>query len=424
MIVCLPFQIDTLIYQSNWGGGIYNPYTSINITLTEVLLYLVCGVFLFYSYIAKKKITYGEKSFFLVLLVIISAFLLSLIYSDFNDSITKLLLFIKVFDVIIFYILLVNKILPIRDLIKLLVFTMGFQAIIGILQFSFQSDLGLSFLGENLLNKYNPQVAKFFYKETAILRSYGTFPHPNIFSAYLLISVLLLLVIWKELSIYKKYPLLMVITTAILLTFSRLTILATIIAVLVLLYWYLNELKFKNRLKFLIIFGLLLSQILFLWTYRILSVFTDNSIPERLDSYRNAISIFFQYPLGVGFNLSTQYLDIATTKNFLPWEYQPAHNIYLLILSEEGFIGSLIFLFSIWFIIYKISLKRKNLLDNIQTINWRIFLCIFLSLFIISLFDHYLLSLEQGRYLVALCYALFAIFYSKKKNIIPIKKAA
>ena len=105
---------------------------------------------------------------------------------------------------IIFYILLVNKILPIRDLIKLLVFTMGFQAIIGILQFSFQSDLGLSFLGENLLNKYNPQVAKFFYKETAILRSYGTFPHPNIFSAYLLISVLLLLVIWKELSIYKN----------------------------------------------------------------------------------------------------------------------------------------------------------------------------------------------------------------------------
>ncbi len=422
LIVCLPFQINTLIYQSDWGGGIFNPYTSINLTFTEVLLYLVTIFFLISSYLEKKKITYGEKSFFLVLLIIISTFLLSLLNSDFNDAKLKLLLSIKLFDILIFYILIVNKILAIKELITVLVFSMGFQAIIGILQFSLQSDLNLTFLGENILNKFNPQVAKFYYQETAILRSYGTFPHPNIFGAYLLISILLLLVIWKELKIYKKYPLLFLILTAILLTFSRSTILASLISLFVLLYWYLNELKIKNRLRFLIIFGLLLSQILFLWTYRILSTFTDNSISERLEGYKDAISIFLKYPTGVGFNLSTQYLDISTLKNYLPWEYQPPHNIYLLILAETGFIGSLVFIFSVFFVIHKITLKRKKLLDTSQTINWRIFLCIFLSLLIISFFDHYLITLEQGRYLSVICYAIFAIFYSKKKNIVAIKK--
>lgn len=423
LIVCLPFQINSLIYQSNWGGGIYNPYTSINLTLTEILLYLVTIIFLFKSYLDKKAIVYGDRNFFLTLLIITSSFLISLLQSDFDDSTLKLLLAVKLLDILIFYILVVNKILSIKEIIKLLVFSMGFQAVIGILQFSLQSDLGLSFVGENVLNKLNPQVAKFYYKDVAILRSYGTFPHPNIFGAYLLISILLLLVIWSELKLYKKYFLLFVIITAVLLTFSRSTIIALIVSVFCLLYWYLKTLKIKHRLKFLLISGLLLSQILFLWTYRILSTFTDNSISERIEGYKNAISLFTKYPFGVGFNLSTQYLDIGTAKNFLPWEYQPPHNIYLLILSEQGFIGSLIFICSIWFLIYKILLKRKNLLDNIQIINWRIFLCIFISLFIISVFDHYLITLEQGRYLTILCYALFASFYSKKKNIIPIKRA-
>lgn len=421
--MCIPFQINTLIYQSNWGAGIFNPFTSVNLSLREVLLYLTTLLFLITSFSERKKITYGEKSFFLVLLIIVSTFLISIIHSDFDDPILKLLLSIKLLNIVILYILIVNKILPIKELIKLLVLSMGFQSIIGILQFVLQSDLKLTFLGENILNKFNPQVAKFYYHDISILRSYGTFPHPNLFGAYLLVSILLLLIIWKELEVFKKYPLLIIMTIATLLTFSRSTILASVISLFFLLYWYLNELKIKNRIKFLIIFGLLLSQILFLWTYRILSIFTDNSISERIEGYKNAISIFVEYPFGVGCNLFTQYLDLITLKNFLPWEYQPPHNIYLLILSEEGFIGSIVFLFSTWFIIYKISLKRKNLLDSTQNTNWGIFFCIIVSLFTVGLFDHYLITLEQGRYLSIICYALFAIFYSKKKNIIPIKRA-
>lgn len=418
----LPFQINTLIYQGEWGTGIFNPYTSINLSFTEVLLYSTALVFLISSYLDKKKINYGEKNFFIVFLLCIITFILSLLQSDFNEPIIKILLAVKVFDILTFYILIMNKIISIKDMMKLFVFTMVFQAIIGILQFSLQSSIGLSFFGENVLSKFNPQIAKFYYHEIPILRSYGTFPHPNIYGAYLLVSIFLLLIIWRELSFYKKYPLLFFIFTATLLTFSRSTILGLILSIFLLLYWYLKELKIKNRLKFLVIFGLLLSQILFLWTYRILSIFTDNSILERIDGYKKAISIFLKYPMGVGFNLSTQYLDFVSSKNTLPWEYQPAHNVYLLILSEEGLIGSVVFILLIWFIIYKIMLKRKKLLDNIQNTNWRIFFCIFISLFIISLFDHYLITNEQGRYLSAFCFALFSTFYSKKKNIIPIKK--
>jgi len=66
------------------------------------------------------------------------------------------------------------------------------------------------------------------------------------------------------------------------------------------------------------------------------------------------------------------------------WQYQPVHNVFILIWSELGIIGLILFLIILTQIFLK-SLKNKN------------FLCILLTtLYILLLFDHWLWTTHFG----------------------------
>ncbi len=67
------------------------------------------------------------------------------------------------------------------------------------------------------------------------------------------------------------------------------------------------------------------------------------------------------------------------------WTYQPVHNVYLLIYSETGFLGILTFLLFLIFLLLKSSITNYKLL-------------ITLSFLFIGLFDHFLWTLQQGRF--------------------------
>jgi len=102
-----------------------------------------------------------------------------------------------------------------------------------------------------------------------------------------------------------------------------------------------------------------------------------------------------------------------------PWQYQPAHNIYLLIISEIGIVGFIIlalFIIKIMICNYKIikkplnkSFSLDNNSDNVsivsrETISVNLnrklnyyLLAILVSFLFIGLFDHYFWTLQQGR---------------------------
>lgn len=78
-----------------------------------------------------------------------------------------------------------------------------------------------------------------------------------------------------------------------------------------------------------------------------------------------------------------------------PWQYQPPHNIFLLTLVELGTLG-LIALCLMFAQALSFAWNLKNT-DLGKTL-----LLIFSVLIIIGLFDHYLLTIQQGRLLLFL----------------------
>ncbi len=71
-----------------------------------------------------------------------------------------------------------------------LIFITGiFQSIIGILQYFYQHSLGLKLLGESVLAPNINNVAKIIIDNDRVIRAYGTFPHPNVFAAFLILSI-------------------------------------------------------------------------------------------------------------------------------------------------------------------------------------------------------------------------------------------
>jgi len=72
------------------------------------------------------------------------------------------------------------------------------------------------------------------------------------------------------------------------------------------------------------------------------------------------------------------------------WAYQPVHNFYLLMASEIGLFGFVVFLL---FLIFVLASIRSSLEDNIFKIS---FLGIAFSIFLLFLTDHYFWDLQQG----------------------------
>ena len=137
-------------------------------------------------------------------------------------------------------------------------------------------------------------------------------------------------------------------------------------------------------------------------------LFSDNDLPSNHAisdrSFYNNVSretISENFILGSGLGTYIFQIDEYLEKNNIkqelqPWQYQPAHNIYLLIASEIGIIGLLFFLL---FVIYVISGSIKIVSrETILNVKLNYFLiAILISFLFVGLFDHYFWTLQQGR---------------------------
>ncbi len=75
------------------------------------------------------------------------------------------------------------------------------------------------------------------------------------------------------------------------------------------------------------------------------------------------------------------------------WQFQPVHNVFLLILSELGLVGLIIFVWFLWKLFHltlPLSLPRRGNKGEV-------FKGIFLAFIFIMLFDHYLWDIQQGQ---------------------------
>lgn len=468
-----------------------------------------------FSKILNKLSTYPLLIPLLALFPLIAWGFLSIYWSNYKEiSFYKSLKFAE-FGLLFFYTAQSMRWFGLTKLLSIIFVAGFFQSIIGILQYLYQHSLGLKILGESILAPNIDNVAKIVVDGEKIIRAYGTFPHPNIFAGFLVLSIFSgfwLLFSFKPSNWNMRGKLWITLLTlggifqlfAFALTFSRVAWLGAIFVAVILLsyglkmaylsgnvnygfhpptfmlklfhacppklrhfleklfnlkqnsvnvsretfytaakesettlaFFHLN----KPKISALVIIFIAFTAFLALNRGAITSRTIDSgqnyqqAISYRLLYNDIAIKMIKDQPL-TGFGNGTFTVNM---KNYSPaphewWQYQPVHNIYLLINSELGIIGLILFLIFVFSVLkmaylkhnknydfhpptfllklfhvkqlpnYALNKPNKSMGEEIsagkrETILFtRLMLAVFVGFLFIGLFDHYFWTLQQGQ---------------------------
>lgn len=290
----------------------------------------------------------------------------------------------------------------------LMLFISGiFQSIIAIWQFHMQHGLNLFFLGEYIAPLGTSGLATFATQAGKIIRAYGTFPHPNVLAGFLVVSFIAgLFWVSRETSTkplnYGKIATffgLILIIFAIFFSFSRIAWLT--IALIMLAFIFYN---FKNR-KILGILGL----ITFVSCATILLAY-NNYLFSRVQADPLSVSLRGMYnhlaweqiqkqPL-IGTGPGNYLVNLLQDVKLQPWQYQPPHNIFLMLTAEFGLVGIILFV-AMLVVILKKLLWHFGLLP-------RFLIVMLVALLFLGNFDHYLVTIQQGSLLLFLVLGMAA----------------
>ncbi len=272
-----------------------------------------------------------------------------------------------------------------KILSRILIIPLFFEVFFAIGQFLFNGSLGFWVLGERSFTLSTPAIAKFNWFGQVFLRSYATFPHPNVMAGFMVLIIPL--VVYYNHSFNKV--IISIGVLGALLSFSR----AAILILFVECFYFLR--------KKIMILALILAILAPFFIVRFNSAFDfDNiSLVRREELMQSAVYIFSKNPIfGIGLNnfITQKATDlIAGPNRFL----QPVHNIFLLTLVETGLVGFLGFTLILIFPII-------TLLKHITTPFAKVLLFSWFTIIFLGMFDHYFLTLPQGQRLLFLFWGL------------------
>jgi len=270
-----------------------------------------------------------------------------------------------------------------------------YSSLITIAQFFKQASLNgfFWFLGERTFNLATPGIAKAIINGQLILRPYGTFPHPNVLAGFLWVGLILTIpyLFQKNKFLFTSY--LLVVILAIGFSFSRSVWLLGLISSL----FFLGKSKIPKKLFWLA--GGFWLILLILAFYLLPHFSTNEAFSQRMQLMKAALLMIKVSPLsGVGLNnFIVRLPEFWPVTGFTYW-LQPVHNLYLLLLSETGAVGFLIFL---WLLI----LVFKRLLKSSLMANFPLLMAL-MAILLLGLTDHYWLTLQPGQLLLALVLGL------------------
>ena len=404
-VFSIPFQTRKILFFAS-SGDRFIEWNSGFLYFTDLLLIAI----IFLGFL-RGGIKFKKRDIFVGLLFLIAG--LSLISSQSIGLSAYQLIKLAEFILVFLYIKYSFSFFKTGTILKVFVASGVFQALLAIAQFFNQSSLGLKHFEAGIYNANIPGVATFFVEGTKFIRAYGTTPHPNVLGIFLLVSIFCLYGLWLKKSRTQNFNYFLVsvfyflLLLGLLLTFSRAIIIVFIAASL--LFFLIAFLKLQRSLKSRVI-------ILFLLFTVSCSLFTVIFWPEisarfqaispeeqavALRIYYNdiAVSAIKEKPfLGLGLGNFVWYLfNNYQFKEF--WLYQPVHNIYLLIASEIGIFGLIVFLIFIAKILlgsFSLVFKRQ-ILDNKKLILFTFYSLLFTFL-ALSLIDHYLWTIQQSRF--------------------------
>ncbi|MDD5083887.1 MAG: O-antigen ligase family protein [Candidatus Moranbacteria bacterium] len=310
------------------------------------------------------------------------------------------------------------------------------ESLLGIIQFLRQRSLGLSFLKESVIDPSMPGVAKIIVDGSQYIRSYGTFPHPNIFAGFLLISIIVSHFYLKQFHVEQNRVrvgnviVLLVQYVGIVLTFSKSAIIGLGLALM-----YVGVVSRGTQSDMQLMGGRFLVRMKNLFHVKhhkwiiltaatgvgiiiagfLLNINADalffQSLRER-DLYQKiAIDVIQKYSiLGISCGQLVIFMSQQGIYPLLEWQLQPVHNVFLLVWAELGVGGFCIFL--LWYLLVLVSPVRdekqrrrsRDLFMQVVSrgtdmfarmeVYWR---AIVWGMLPVLLFDHYLWDIQQGQ---------------------------
>lgn len=334
--------------------------------------------------------------------------------------------------------------IPNPKLLRVVFYSGVLQAVLAVAQFVRQGSIGIKFIEAGIFSPDSPGVANFVLNGEKIMRSYGSFPHPNVLAAFLLLAIFCFYSIFlrreiqgdskgiKGVSFIVSWFL--VVVFGLFLTFSRTAI--AVFGAMSLLFFLIKFFQTRDK-RIMKLFGLFVIAcvlaIAILFPYIKARFFTislqEQAVDLRFFYNRIALSMIKEKPiLGIGIgnfvNYSHNYLaylkaaqkmlNIGEPKGnqreikVIPdWIFQPEHNVYLLIASEIGIFGLLAFLGFLVMVTTKgMQGEIKGNSKGIDGNQGGIFLFLIFCFLIIALADHYFWTLQQGGIMFWLALAL------------------
>lgn len=264
------------------------------------------------------------------------------------------------------------KILGLKRMVELISWGLVWQFFLALGQFWRQEDLGLWILGERDFSLGTPGIAQGVWEGRVFLRAYGTMPHPNVLAG---LGVLVL--VWN-LEVKGRFWRFFsgVAAGTVFLSFSRVGVGIMGIMGLMRLMRLMGLMGVTRIMRLMGIVGLGGTVGVFLvksWGS------AGQSFGERWELARASWEIIKSSSLtGAGLGNFLPSLGRLGTTRIL----QPVHNIYLLGLTEIGLMG---------------LMGLMRLMRLMSPIKWGLGVIL-----IWGLFDHFWLTTQQGRLLLAL----------------------
>lgn len=437
LLLALPLGTRKLLHQFTPG---FQEYEAVFLYLSDIFLLLVVGSFFFGLFTGRRRL----PNYLITQLLFITVFLLAAFGSVFLAyskglaiyNFVRLVLLVGFAFAAAKFVRERNNLAKVLAIITVLAIA---QSLIGFLQFREQGSIGLKILGESPIAAADGGTSKIVVEGVKIVRAYGTFPHPNILSAFLLLGLVSLCYLYlkndrplyaglydsprsahynfrrfmKSRHLYFRLLLaagIFLVLLGLALTFSRSAwaIATLVFAILVTLYSSLvtsQGVRPILRLSFLLVTCYLSLVAILGWAIlpRAQISPSEPAVTARLSYNKLGADLVKNHPFGVGIGNQVfhsvrngVYQKLGMDK---VWQWQPIHNLYLLVGAEIGWMGFLGFIGFLLVIIW------QNFRNGLNLERLTVFLLLG-SLMAFGLADHFLWTIEQGRLMLWLAIGL------------------
>lgn len=387
LIALLPIQLNKFFFsQESFVLGIPIDYLAYSLYISDIAIAIYLMLFLLENY-QNLKTYFVKRKIFVISLAVLSLYLI--VNSVYISKLPLISLYatLKFLEFGLFATFasfdLANH--NTLNLVKrVALFSLLWQSALAIYQFVFQKSFGLWLLGERSFDASTPSIAHADFFDSLLLRPYGTFPHPNVLGAYLVIF--LIIVLGEPLNKTSLTKLNLLAKSALIASVLATVLTNSKTAISVLLMYVLLTLRSLKKFVYLALFLLLA----FFAYINFLSYSHLTSIAERLLLFSASFKIALTSPI-FGIGHSNFIPELAKLNLYSIGEVrllQPVHNVFLLILSENGVVGLILFGF------YLLAISKSAL--RLQK------LVLFFSLLIYFSVDHFLWTLHQGQFLFAI----------------------